>query len=59
MIVRRTQTTEETRQYPQEVDSVLGTRYSVLSSQLPQNLFPQLLRLAEELLILDEQPIQL
>src|SRR5258708_348708 len=31
---------------------------SLLSSQLTQNLFPQLLRLAEKFLILDEQPVQ-
>ncbi len=35
----------------------LGTRDSVLRSQLPQNLFPQLLRLTEEFLILDKQPV--
>ena len=31
----------------------------VLSSQLPENLFPQLLRLTKELLVLHKQPVQL
>ncbi len=31
----------------------------MLSCQLPQNLFPQLLRLPEKLLILDEEAVQL
>ncbi len=42
-------------------NSVRGTRNSqlVLRSQLPQNLSPELLRLAEELLVLDEEAVHL